>query len=180
MEDVQIIADLRSGDLELQAVAVDEAVRVVKTLMSESVRTLVLADSPFAVASKLLQFGPLIIPMLEDVLEEPMRDDARNHVAALLLELGSAAGVAHLLSLLEHRDQNAVMAALVLGKARVREAAQLIRGVLENWDCASDPYSAATLIDALKRLDAISDSLRESIRQRWPRQMNAELEKLLR
>ena len=108
-----------------------------------------------------------------------MSEDARNHTAALLVELGSTRGVQHLLSLLEHHDRNSVMAALVLGKAHVQEAAPFIRGVLDQWDCAADPYSAATLVEALKRVDAIPDSLRDSLRQRWPREMRASLEELL-
>ena len=155
---------------------------MVNTLMSESVRTLVDTSSPFAVAAKLFNFGLPIVPLLEDLLTQPMRDpmsdSSRNHLAALLVELGSAAGVPHLLSLLKHRNPDSLMAALVLGKARVQEAAPLILRVLQEWDCASDPYSAATLIDALKRLDALPDSLKESIRQRWPIQMQPALEKL--
>jgi len=179
MDEAQIIDALRSGDLERQAPALDEALRVVKALISESVRTLADAKAAFPIAAKIFKFGPLVIPMLEDLLKQPMSEDARDHTAALLVELGSTTGVPHLLSLLERRNRDFVMAALVLGKARVQEAAPLIRGVLEQWDCASDPYSATTLVDALKKVDSIPDSLKDSLRQRWPRQMYAGLEELL-
>ena len=178
-DEAQIIGALRSGDIEQQALALDEALRVVNALISESVRTLADAETPFPIAAKIFKFGPLVIPMLEDLLRQSMSEDARNHTAALLVELGSTRGVPHLLSLLEHHDRNSVMAALVLGKAHVQEAAPFIRGVLDQGGCAADPYSAATLVEAFKRVDAIPDSLKDSLRQRWPREMRASLEELL-
>ena len=110
-----------------------------EALMAESIRAFVDAEARFAIAARLFKFGPTIIPMLEDLLSKPIADDARNHAAALLLELGSKAGVPHLLSILEDNRQSSPMAALVLGKAGIREAAPLIRRVLEKWDCATDP-----------------------------------------
>jgi hypothetical protein len=180
MDDAQIIADLRSGNIERQAAALDEAARAVRALLSEAVRTLITAESPFAAASKLIGFGPPIVSVLEDALREPMSENTRNHVAALLVELGSTAGVPHLLSVLEQHNENFVMAALVLGKARVKEAAPLIQEVVERWDYDADPYSAGTLIEALKKLDALPGSLKNALRQRWPRHMNSGLEELLR
>lgn len=139
MDEAQIIEALRSGDLDRQAIALDEAARMAEALMAESIRAFVDAEARFAIAARLFKFGPTIIPMLEDLLSKPIADDARNHAAALLLELGSKAGVPHLLSILEDNRQSSPMAALVLGKAGIREAAPLIRRVLEKWDCATDP-----------------------------------------
>jgi len=159
----------------------DEAVRIVNPLVSESVNALANATNPFPIAAKLSLFGPMLVPALERLFGEPLSDDTRNHVAALLSELGSDVGVRHLLSLLRRRDQNySVMASLVLGKARVREAAPLIIGVLEEWDCTSDPYSAATLVEALNRLDALPQSLKERIRQQWPSNMRPGLDEIFR
>jgi hypothetical protein len=151
MTEAQIVDALRSGDVERQARALDEAARIVKKLISESVRALADAEAPFPIAARLHAFGPLIIPRLVELLGQPIKEDTRNHAAALLVELGSTAGVPHLLCLLERHDKNSVMAALVLGKARILEAAPQIRRVLEQWDCGADPYSATTLIDALQK-----------------------------
>lgn len=179
MDDAQIIADLRSGNIERQMAALEEGARAIGALLSEAVRTLTTTEAPFAVASRLIGFGPPIVPVLEDALRQPMDESNRNHVAALLVELGSTAGVPHLLSVLEQHDESFVMAALVLGKAGVKQAAPLIREAVEQWDCNADPYSAATLIEALRRLDALPESLKESICHRWPRHMNAMLGELL-
>jgi hypothetical protein len=157
----------------------DEVLRIVNALIAESVRTLSDTGAPFPIAAKLFKFGQPVVPLLEDLFQQPMSEDARNHTAALLVELGSRKGVPHLLSLLEHHNRDSVMAALVLAKARVQEAAPLIREVLERWDCTDDPYSAATLVDSLKRVGTIPDSLKDSLRRQWPRQMYAGLEKLL-
>ena len=179
MDEAQIIEALRSGDLDRQAIALGEAARMTEVLMAESIRAFVDSEARFPIAARLFKFGPAIIPMLEGLLNQPIVDDARNHAAALLLELGSKAGAPHLLSILEDNRQSSPMAALVLGKAGIREAAPLIRRVLEKWDCATDPYTAATFVDALKKVDAIPDSLKESLRRKWPATMAPALEKLL-
>jgi hypothetical protein len=179
VDESQIIEALQSGDLERQAPALDEAARIVKALMAESIRAFLGAEIRFPIAAQLFKFGPCIVPMLEELLGQPMEEDARNHASALLLELGSKAGVPHLLSILQQRRESSPMAALVLGKARIREAAPLIRDVLETWDCAADPYTGATFVDALKKVDSIPDSLKESLRLKWPTTMAPALEKLL-
>ena len=160
--------------------ALDEAARIVRVLMSESIGAFVAAETRFPIADRLLKFGPAIIPLLERLLDQPIDDDARDHTAALLVELGSATGVPHLVSLLEHRSPHSILAAIVLGKARVKEAIPLIRRILDEWDCAVDPYTAATLIGVLKKLDAPTDSLKASLRRRWPMKMKPGLEELMR
>jgi hypothetical protein len=179
MDEAQIIEALRSGDLDRRVIALDEAARMTGALMAESIRAFVESEARFPIAARLFKFGPAIIPMLEDLLNQPIVDDARNHTAALLLELGSKAGVPHLLSILENNRHSSPMAALVLGKAGIREAAPFICRVLEKWDCAADPYTAATFVDALKKVDAIPDLLKESLRRKWPATMAPALEKLL-
>jgi len=179
MDEAQIIEALRSGDLDRQAVALDEAARITEALTAESIRAFVDSEARFPIAARLFKFGPSIIPTLENLLNQPIVEDARDHAATLLLELGSKAGVPHLLSILKDNRQSSPMAALVLGKARIREAAPLIRGVLEKWDCAADPYTAATFVGALKKVDRIPRSLKASLRRRWPTSMKRGLEELL-
>jgi HEAT repeat protein len=160
MDEAQIIDALRSKDIRL-AIGLDEAARITKALTAESIRAFIESETRFPIAARLFKFGPSIIPMLKDLLNQPIDDDdARNHTAALLLELGSKTGVPHLLSILEDNRQSSPMAALVLGKAGIREAGPFIRGVLEKWDCVADPYPAATFVDALKKIDALPDSLK--------------------
>jgi len=137
------------------------------------------SETLYPIAAKIFKFGPLVNPMLEDLLTQPLSGQARDHTATLLLELGSKAGVPHLLSVLENHGQNSPMAALVLGKARIREAAPLVRDLLEGWDCGSDPYTANTFILALKKLNGLDDALKQTLRQKWPIVMKAGLEKLL-
>ena len=62
------------------------------------------------------------------------------------------------------------MAALVLGKAGIREDAPVIRRVLVQWD-------SVTVVDGrdvcrpLKKVDAIPDSLKESVQRKRPASM---------
>jgi hypothetical protein len=179
MDESQIIDALKSRSLERQVTALDEVARVINSLLSESVRVLAESETPFPIAARLFKFGPPVIPVLEDLLKEQLSENARDHTAALLLELGSRSGVPHLLSLLEQQAQASTMAALALGKARIQEATPRIRLLLEEWNCESDPYTAGTYIRALKSLNALPDSLKESLRERWPAAMKPGLEKLL-
>jgi HEAT repeat protein len=117
---------------------------------------------------------------LNNCFLKALNQDVRNHTATLLLELGSRAGLPHLFSMLKRPDGAPLMAALVLGKAGIKEAAPMIREVLDKWNCIEDPYGASTLIGALRKLGAVDDGLREAIRTRWPRNMTGSLESLLR
>ncbi len=179
MDLAHIINALRSRDLRQQMVALDEAAEVVHALMSESLRTFRDSSDRFPIAQRLYNFGPPIVPMLEELFNQPIDEDARNQSAALLLELGSQAGLQHLMFLLSRRNHGFVMAARALGKAHVKEAAPIIRCALEEWDLDGDPFAAATLVGALKSIGDLPDSLIELLRRRWPTKMRAGLEKLL-
>jgi hypothetical protein len=69
MDETQIIDGLRSGNIERQAAALDEAVRVVRTLVSESGRLLAKSEAASPIAAKIFKFGPLVNPILEDLLK---------------------------------------------------------------------------------------------------------------
>ena len=60
MDDAQIIADLRSGNIERQVAALQEAARAIMALLSEAVRTLTTTDAPFAVASPACRGRPAV------------------------------------------------------------------------------------------------------------------------
>jgi hypothetical protein len=179
MNESEIIEGLRSRDLGRQVMALGEAGRTIRELMAESVRAFVEAEAPYPMAEGLFKFGPAIIPMLEELLLGSAGQDVKDLAAAILVKLGCRTGASTLLAVLTDRRPWFPMAARILAAADVSDAATRIQNILETLDCAADPYSATTLVEALKRVGTIPDSLKDSLRQRWPRQMRAGLEELL-
>jgi hypothetical protein len=129
-------------------------------------------------AGQLFMFGRSIVPALQEAFGLELSDDARHFLAALLLELGCRDGVPHLLSVLEKLDEKSPMAAVVLGKAHVSEAAAPVERYLSQWKAGDDYRIAGTFILALKRVGSIPETLKESLRARWPEQQLPGLEGL--
>jgi hypothetical protein len=92
MDEAQIIEALGAGDLQRQMSGLNEAVRVVHTLMSESIRAFAGTQAHFRLRrTDSIRSG--VVPMLEDLFRQPLDEDGRKHAATLLLKLGSKAGV---------------------------------------------------------------------------------------
>jgi hypothetical protein len=179
MTESEIIEALRSGEIQRQMAAMDEAARTIRSLMAESVRAFSEAKDPYTFAERLYKFGPSIIPTLEVLLHGYAEQGVKDLSAAVIVKLGGRTGVSRLLEVIAERRPYFPMTALILAEAQVHEAAFSIQQILEDWDCAADPYSAATMVDALKKLNALGDPLRQSLQHRWPPAMRSGLEKVL-
>jgi hypothetical protein len=179
MDVPEIIAALKSGDLARQGPAAREAAEIVKALTSECINAFLSASYRGPIADGLQQFGVVMQPLLTELLIEPLDDEAKNTAAALLFAVGSEAGLPYLLSDLNRfgpadvvgQSRPFILAAVVLGKAGVAEAAGPVERALRGWDVRSDPYMAATLIDVLNKLGGVPDDLRRKLEADWPVEM---------
>ena len=168
MEVTELIAALRSGDLEAQIQALQRASEISQALTTEAVNVLVASTARLPIAEQLLRFGIIMRPLLEELLTKPVDDEAKTHASAVLFELGSRAGLGHLRSVLEKEGKDSLIAANYLGKAHDAEAHRYIERILRRLDVRTDPYTASALITDLKRTGGIPEDLREKLLQELP------------
>jgi len=147
-----LVSDMQSADPLRQGPALKEAARVTKALTSEAVKALAVSPAPAATADQLSSFGS-IEPLLDSLLQQDVNCEVKSFAATLLLHFGSKAGVDYLLGALRRGEGPTLHIVTWLGKAGVTEAAELIEEILGRWNLQLDPYGAATLIDALKKLN---------------------------
>ncbi len=159
----ELIAAMQSPDPVTQGPALKEAAHVTRVLASEAVKALVDSSARAAAADQLAVFGSLQ-PLLEELIKQDLECETKCYAATLLLHLGSRVGVDHLLNAVRRGEGPTLHIAMWLGKAGVVEGAAAIEAVLSRWDLRADPYGAATLIDALKKLiGKIPDDVRRKI-----------------
>lgn len=169
----KLILDLRSGNLSVQASAFERASKSIQTLLSEVVNAFIASDGRFPLAERLVQFGPAIRPLLEDLLKRPLDDEAKTYTAAVLLQLGSRTGVPGLIEILEKGTGLVAPAAIALRKANVIEAKDAIERALRQWDIGADPYIGLTLIDALRSFGSLPEDLKRKLVLECPQAMKA-------
>jgi hypothetical protein len=127
------------------------------------VKSLETSSARAAVADQLSSFG-CIERLLENLMKEDVDCEAKAYAATLLLYFGSKTGVDYLLEALRRGEGPILHIAMWLGKAGIAEGAGVIEELLKQWDLRSDPYGAATLIDALKRTNGnLPDGIRARV-----------------
>ena len=149
-----IIDNLHSSEPQNQLSGLDDAKALVTQLVRQSVEILFSASNPYGVAEKLFAMGPSVIPDLQRQLDEGGPPEAMAYAALVLLKLGSQKGVGQLFRSLKEGIGPTGMIAQGLATARVPGASEVITEVLMTASASKDPYTAVTLISALRELEA--------------------------
>jgi hypothetical protein len=150
----EILVQLKSDDFLVQIQALDLLKSVTHDLLVAAAGALANSSCPYPLAEKLFALGPMMIPALEQLVQQPVSKEGYTYAALILLRLGSRAGLDRLLRAVEERMGPAGMIANNLGAAGIGEAIGPITVALRNWDVNRDPYTATTLVLALRRLNA--------------------------
>lgn len=154
MEVTGIVDKLRSSDLDAQAKALDGVRELIAFLTNEAAAALATTSGRYPVAEKLFSIGPAMIPALEELLGRGGDPEVLTYAALVLMNLGSLAGSRQLLCSLRDGIGPIGMIANTLSRHPVDGASSAIGDALMRWNIKKDPYMAATLVSALRRLNA--------------------------
>lgn len=134
----------------------------------------------FAIASKLRDLGPVVIPYLEQALQEGTADAASlRQCAAVLLHFGNRTGVPYLLQDLTAPEGDAPFSALQLANIGHREALEPISRLLAGDIMKNLPNEAFVLIDAHQKLAPLPDDLQHHLHTQVPEKLRTDLTKAL-
>jgi hypothetical protein len=148
----RVIASLRSADPEVLASGIADAVVAVEELSKEVVHAFVTSRARFPIAERIIQMGSCLRVTLEDEFDRRSDPEEKSWIGLVLLKIGSAVAVDHLLVELRSQSSSAVMIAIALSQAGVIEAKAPIESILRTWDLRVDPYTVASLVEAIGRL----------------------------
>lgn len=150
----QLGATLTASNVEKQAQAIEDAVRVNHLLALSSVCAL--RDSPdrFFVAERLPRFGSVVIKPLEALLQEPAEREAKVLASLVLIGLGSQTGVAVLLDALltEPAERYAAVVARTLAENSIGKAGDAIVARLRGSDLSANALGKSFASNAGKDL----------------------------
>lgn len=151
-----ILAKLKSEDLVAQVSGLDEVRVLIADLAHCAAEALFAspAESRLAIAEKLYALGPVVIPELEHRLDEEEEPEALTHASLILLKHGSTKGVSRLIQSLRDGVGPIGTLASSLVSARVSGTSEAITEVLTKGLIRKDPYTAVTLLSALRDLGA--------------------------
>lgn len=134
----------------------------------------------FAIASKLRDLGPVVIPYLEQALQEGTADPASlRQCAAILLHFGNRAGVPYLLQDIQAPEGDAPFSALQLANIGLTDALGPIAALLGGNIMRDLPNEAFVLIDAHQKLAPIPEELQQHLRAQVPEKLRSDLDKAL-
>ncbi len=99
--------------------------------------------------------------------EETKNDDVKLFAAAVLLRIGCRDQTVstYLVEVLKKGSPYLGMIAFVLGSSDIKEASEILECWLSKWNFVADPYTAATLISALKKLKGYNSPIILSLQQ---------------
>lgn len=154
MQIEMVFAKLESDNLTVLATGLDEAKKLVDQLAQRSVSALFTAsaENRFAVADKLFAMGPAVIPAPESKIENEEEPESTTHAALILFKRGSMKGVPRLIRSLKNRVGPIGAIASALASAKIPGASEAIAEVLTRETARKDPYTAVTLLEALRDL----------------------------
>lgn len=147
-------ATLTAPNVEKQAKAIDDAIRVNHLLALSSVCALRDSQDRFFVAERLPRFGSVVIEPLEALLQEPAEREAKVLASLVLLGLGSRAGVPILLEALQTEPINryASLVARTLAANGIGEAGDAIIARLRGSDLSAAALGKSFASNASKDL----------------------------
>jgi len=150
-----IFTKLESDELTVLASGLDEAKALVDQLAQRAVSTLFTASDQnrFAVADKLFAMGPAVIPELERRIENEEQPEALAHAALIVFKRGSMKGVPRLIQSLKDGVGPLGTIASALASAQIPGTSEAIAKVLTREAVKKDPYTAVTLLEALRNLE---------------------------
>jgi hypothetical protein len=168
--DSEIIRKFHSDLLETQLSACDEARRSILEFVHEAAELLFRSSSRYVIAEKLLAIGPAVIPELNNRLKIEGNPEAKIHSALILLKLGSQTGLSQLVEALRIGIGPTGMITEALATAGAKSAIGAITDALMRWPVDKDPYTAVTMIYALRKLDAsVPDEVLRSVNSAAPK-----------
>lgn len=149
-----IFAKLESDDVTVLATGLDEAKALVDQIAQRSVAALFKAsyENCFVAADKLFAMGQAVVPELESRIENDELPEAIAHAALILFKRGSMKGVPKLIQALRNRVGPFGTIASALASARIAGTSEAITEALTNELIRKDPYTAVTLLEALRDL----------------------------
>ena len=152
----EIIQLLGSDDLLQQISGINAARELVDRIVQRSVQILFNApkENAFAISDRLFAMGPVVVPELERSLRSGGEPEAITYAALILIQFGSRAGVPQLLQALKESSGASGAIATQLAAAGVAGASEAITDALMHWPLSKDPYTAVTMISALRMLKA--------------------------
>jgi hypothetical protein len=166
-----IFTKLESDELTVLASGLDEAKALVDQLAQRAVSTLFTASDQnrFAVADKLFAMGPAVIPELERRIEKEEQPEAMAHAALILFKRGSMKGVPRLIQSVKDRVGPIGTIASALASAQIPGTSEAIAKVLTREAVKNDPYTAVTLLEALRNLETpLPDEVLQQLEESAP------------
>ena len=124
----KLMNDLVSEDFEVQVRALKDVTAILSALAEQCVKALSVSDNPFLIAERLTGLGTIIVPPLEEFVEDVGEGDSEKKVlgSIVLLNLGSKNGLNNVIAELQRTGKNESLAAIVLMRAKIPEAKDLI------------------------------------------------------
>ena len=152
----EIFKMLGSDDLLHQISGINAARELIDQIVQRSVQILFSApkENAFAISDRLFAMGPVVAPELERHLRTGGEPEAMTYAALILMQFGSRAGVPLLLQALREGSGASGAIATQLAAADVAGAGEAITDALKRWPLCKDPYTAVTMISALRTLNA--------------------------
>jgi hypothetical protein len=150
----EIIEKFHSSELETQLSGMDDAKALIEEMVNAAVEVLSSSSNRYAIAEKLFSMGPVVVPELDKLLQARVEPEAMTYAGLILLRLGSPLGVARLIEALHAGVGPTGMIAENLAATGATGASEAITDALMRWPISKDPYTAVTLISALRKLNA--------------------------
>ena len=172
----QLAAFLNETNIEKQAYAIDEAIRLNRLLAFSSVCALRDGQDRYFIAERLPRFGSIVVEPLKSLLEESREAEVKVLASLVLLRLGSRAGVPVLLDALltEPAERYASLVARTLAANGIGEAGAVIIARLHGTDLSvtsvgksfgSNP-SKDMIVSLLAALKTLTITLPPDLQQR--------------
>jgi hypothetical protein len=165
----EIIKILRSGELEEQVAALNEIRDFTEKLADEALKALAVSQSPIVIAEALFRFGVAVRGTLESKFSSESSMDLKTILAALLVQLGSNAGVAHLIETVKTLTGYENLAATSLAKAGVKAACPALIEKLEKLDPSfySKRENSPYILTFLVALEQLGGALPPYLKERF-------------
>ena len=147
-----VVENLESDRIELQGLAIEEAIEIANVLVVKAVDALRRGPDRFPIAERISRFGSIALPHVKTLFRESKDSEVKLLCALILLGLESKEGVPYLLDAVLTREDYGFFTPLYLARANVEEVIEPILIRLRSVDFQNlDPndYRSITAIGLL-------------------------------
>src|ERR1700748_519259 len=112
--------EIRSGQIERQALALDQVASLVKSVTTEAVGAISVQSDRLILAERLSSFRTAMVEPMKEAFVRTSEPEAKSNLALLLLDLGERVGVDWLIGLLSTPDEYSCLAAIHLSRNGIK------------------------------------------------------------